>query len=273
MCDIEVFGASADLHDTYWSPYTDDMLSQHPQPPFLTSPALPQTEPPSCQDRLQHDSISSQISSARVALVCPRKKKAGPGQSPRRPDDPVVLTRELLEGLFDRSLAAASEALGICPTAIKKACRRLGIDKWPFKGPAGRSSKPPTPPSSSTTSGGCVASVEVSGCEDLPLSSHGASSCLFETAGPSDGTACQDLSMSSTFLPSSNCWEETNRRSSRHGDPPLPSSASTPRLSRQVRVHALGTPRRGGARRRRVLEGASGDAAGGGEGEGGGGRL
>ncbi|EKX38618.1 hypothetical protein GUITHDRAFT_154637 [Guillardia theta CCMP2712] len=148
------------------------MLSQHPQPPFLSSPAPPQTEPPSCQDRLQHDSISSQISSARVALVCPRKKKAGPGQSPRQPDDPVVLTRELLEGLFDRSLAAASEALGICPTAIKKACRRLGIDKWPFKGPAGRSSKPPTPPSSSAMSGGCVASVEVSACEDLPLSSH-----------------------------------------------------------------------------------------------------
>ena len=53
-----------------------------------------------------------------------------------------------------------------------------------------------------------MASVEVSGCEDLPLSSHGASSCLFETAGPSDGTACQDLSMSSTFLPSSNCWRK-----------------------------------------------------------------
>ena len=53
-----------------------------------------------------------------------------------------------------------------------------------------------------------MASVEVSACEDLPLSSHGASSCMFETAGPSDGTAFQDLSMGSTCLASSNCWRK-----------------------------------------------------------------
>ena len=44
-----------------------------------------------------------------------------------------MLTRELLESLFNLPLSSASERLGICPTAIKKACRKLGIPKWPFK--------------------------------------------------------------------------------------------------------------------------------------------
>ncbi|EKX33993.1 hypothetical protein GUITHDRAFT_155864 [Guillardia theta CCMP2712] len=67
-----------------------------------------------------------------VALVCPRKKKEG--DAPQQ-DEPVVLTRELLESYFHCSLSSVSEQLGICPTAIKRACRKLGIAKWPFKTP------------------------------------------------------------------------------------------------------------------------------------------
>eukprot|EP00960_Hanusia_phi_P037500 752991-Hanusia_phi.AAC.7 len=64
----------------------------------------------------------------RVALVCPRKQNSDN-------EEPVVLTRELLQSYFDRSLAQVSAELGICPTAIKRACRKLGIAKWPYKTP------------------------------------------------------------------------------------------------------------------------------------------
>uniref|UniRef100_A0A7S0EGS5 RWP-RK domain-containing protein n=1 Tax=Hanusia phi TaxID=3032 RepID=A0A7S0EGS5_9CRYP len=158
------------MQDTNWSSYHSHVFPQDNQDLSSLPPAVPRTPP--IQLPVQDAAPDPQAASSRVALVCPRKRKAGNGQSARQPDDPVVLTRELLEGLFDRSLASASEALGICPTAIKKACRRLGIDKWPYKGSAGRSSNSPTPPSSSSGSGKYAPSVEVSACEDLPLSSH-----------------------------------------------------------------------------------------------------
>ncbi|EKX53783.1 hypothetical protein GUITHDRAFT_100753 [Guillardia theta CCMP2712] len=71
-----------------------------------------------------------------VAMVCPRKKRAQETQLyDSLQDEPVLLTRELLESFFDRPLVAVSQELGICPTAIKRACRKLGIARWPFKTP------------------------------------------------------------------------------------------------------------------------------------------
>ncbi|EKX53784.1 hypothetical protein GUITHDRAFT_150294 [Guillardia theta CCMP2712] len=64
----------------------------------------------------------------RVAMVCPRKQTS-------ENDEPVMLTRELLQSYFDRSLSQVSAEIGICPTAIKRACRKLGIAKWPYKTP------------------------------------------------------------------------------------------------------------------------------------------
>eukprot|EP00960_Hanusia_phi_P060727 764600-Hanusia_phi.AAC.2 len=66
---------------------------------------------------------------APTALVCPRRKK---NEGVEDGEEPVILTRELLESYFNCSLAAVSKELGICPTSIKKACRKLGIAKWPF---------------------------------------------------------------------------------------------------------------------------------------------
>jgi len=45
----------------------------------------------------------------------------------------VVLTRELIESYFSMPLSAASKDLGLCATAIKKVCRKMGIAKWPFR--------------------------------------------------------------------------------------------------------------------------------------------
>eukprot|EP00960_Hanusia_phi_P073027 767928-Hanusia_phi.AAC.2 len=83
-----------------------------------------------CDESTSQD--PSQVNSDRVALVCPRRKKNS-SEARKEAEDPVVLTRELLESLFNLPLSSASERLGICPTAIKKACRKLGIPKWPFK--------------------------------------------------------------------------------------------------------------------------------------------
>mmetsp|Transcript_21811 Transcript_21811/g.72117 ORF Transcript_21811/g.72117 Transcript_21811/m.72117 type:complete len:234 (-) Transcript_21811:77-778(-) len=72
-----------------------------------------------------------------VALVCPRRKKSMPKKSKNTKDheEPVALTYALLESFFRYPLAVVSKKLSICPTAIKKACRKLGIEKWPFKSP------------------------------------------------------------------------------------------------------------------------------------------
>jgi len=40
---------------------------------------------------------------------------------------------ELLEKFYGMPLHVAANRLGICQTAIKKVCRRLGIMKWPYK--------------------------------------------------------------------------------------------------------------------------------------------
>uniref|UniRef100_A0A7S0EQB3 RWP-RK domain-containing protein n=1 Tax=Hanusia phi TaxID=3032 RepID=A0A7S0EQB3_9CRYP len=69
-----------------------------------------------------------------------RKNKAGPIIFPRRKAgelqrgaNPVLITPELLEHYFDLPLHKAAKHLGVCATAIKKACRKLGIMRWPFR--------------------------------------------------------------------------------------------------------------------------------------------
>ncbi|EKX31078.1 hypothetical protein GUITHDRAFT_122720 [Guillardia theta CCMP2712] len=73
---------------------------------------------------------------SKTALVCPRKKRESSWKHDAiNSDEPVALTKELLESHFNSPLALVSKKLGICPTAIKRACRKLGISKWPYKSP------------------------------------------------------------------------------------------------------------------------------------------
>jgi RWP-RK domain len=41
------------------------------------------------------------------------------------------LTIEQLSVHFDKTMKEATQALGVCPTTLKRACRRLGIARWP----------------------------------------------------------------------------------------------------------------------------------------------
>mmetsp|Transcript_10616 Transcript_10616/g.21005 ORF Transcript_10616/g.21005 Transcript_10616/m.21005 type:complete len:523 (+) Transcript_10616:217-1785(+) len=64
------------------------------------------------------------------SIIFPRRKA---GQDSRGPTQPVIVTMELLKELSHMPLATAAEKLGVSPTAIKKACRKLGVHRWPIK--------------------------------------------------------------------------------------------------------------------------------------------
>mmetsp|Transcript_27291 Transcript_27291/g.67309 ORF Transcript_27291/g.67309 Transcript_27291/m.67309 type:complete len:332 (+) Transcript_27291:242-1237(+) len=104
----------------------------------------PVTRPPSIADfrEVQRRKAPPPIADNEcMHLVLPRRK-AGCLDTPER--DPVIVTPSVLEGLFCYPLAVASEKLGLSATTIKKLCRKVGIEKWPYKSPyrSGRGSAP-----------------------------------------------------------------------------------------------------------------------------------
>jgi len=70
---------------------------------------------------------STSLNRKAVSKVIPRRK---PGQSLEE-TKAVCISLETLERFSNIPLAKAAVALGISPTAMKKACRRLGITRWP----------------------------------------------------------------------------------------------------------------------------------------------
>jgi hypothetical protein len=46
---------------------------------------------------------------------------------------PIAVTPEALRAYFDKPLHEAARSLGICATAVKKICRKMGIKEWPFQ--------------------------------------------------------------------------------------------------------------------------------------------
>lgn len=64
-------------------------------------------------------------------VIYPRRKA---GQSKKSGGKTgVVVTLEVLEQVFDMPLHRACKTLGVCATAFKKVCRKLGVMKWPYK--------------------------------------------------------------------------------------------------------------------------------------------
>jgi hypothetical protein len=54
-----------------------------------------------------------------------RARKDGKGEA-------VSITLSLLQDLRSVTLPAAAKTLGLSPTALKGACRKLGITRWPY---------------------------------------------------------------------------------------------------------------------------------------------
>jgi hypothetical protein len=64
-----------------------------------------------------------------ASTVIPRRKA---GQDAGSAPAPVVITMETLEQYADVPLSKVATMLGISATAMKKACRRLGVNRWPY---------------------------------------------------------------------------------------------------------------------------------------------
>jgi hypothetical protein len=73
------------------------------------------------------------------SAIFPRRKA---GQVKSEALGPVLITLEVLESLSDAPLGDAAKKLGISPTAIKKACRKLGVLRWPYRKHVETSSHP-----------------------------------------------------------------------------------------------------------------------------------
>ena len=70
-------------------------------------------------------------SEPQVSTVFPRRKTCDDKRDFSAPA-PVDVTLEVLEQLCSLSLPKAASKLGISATAMKKACRKLGITRWPY---------------------------------------------------------------------------------------------------------------------------------------------
>jgi hypothetical protein len=66
-----------------------------------------------------------------VCIFFPRRR---PGDDVDAcPPAPVLVTRKILEELKHLPIPVAAKKLGLCNTTFKKACRNVGIIKWPFR--------------------------------------------------------------------------------------------------------------------------------------------
>ena len=68
----------------------------------------------------------------RLVLACDADDDSGGG--PR----PASITLELLESMADLTIVAAAQRIRVSTTSLKKACRKLGVERWPY-----RSDRPP----------------------------------------------------------------------------------------------------------------------------------
>jgi len=73
-------------------------------------------------------------------MFLPRRKEGEDPDAPRH----IRVSYEALEELFHLPLKDAAREIGLCTTTFKKACRRFGLEQWPFRkndGPARRASE------------------------------------------------------------------------------------------------------------------------------------
>jgi hypothetical protein len=68
------------------------------------------------------------------STVIPRLK---PGQATSGAGAPVKITLDTIDKYRNTTLCHAASVLGISPTALKKACRKLGVLRWPLAAPDG----------------------------------------------------------------------------------------------------------------------------------------
>ena len=107
------------------------MMPMHlaaPHGPVYTPTMASSDSPRSSSDG--EDSENEKTARGSVNTIFPRRKQ---GQHTRTNSQPVVLNEATLSQLFTLPLHKAAMKLGISATAMKSACRKLGIKKWPYR--------------------------------------------------------------------------------------------------------------------------------------------
>ena len=123
-----------------------------------------------------------------VSTVIPRRKA---GQVSSNTSSPVSITLETLGLYANVPLSKAATLLGISSTAMKKACRKLGVTRWPYIVPTLAKSAPGKPnPSVTQVDSAYVRKLfrKYSGSlrvkePKMPDGSHGSQNSLRESAG------------------------------------------------------------------------------------------
>ena len=171
--------------------------------------------PPVC-DGHKHI-FSADDSNDNAVRICPRRKAARSGSWSRRggrdgSEAAIVMTAARVRALAALPLRRAAEELGVSETALKAACRRLGLPAWPRRGihalcmqtqhaaaaapnPAAIPDKDPPPPATAVESpgrksmAGPIGSCEGKGadggdqsCGDGSFSTSGAQAYAFSSA-------------------------------------------------------------------------------------------
>ena len=67
-------------------------------------------------------------------MFLPRRKEGEDPDASRH----ISISYESLQGLFHLPLKKAAREIGLCATTFKKACRRFGLEQWPFRMKHGR---------------------------------------------------------------------------------------------------------------------------------------
>ena len=71
------------------------------------------------------------MEAVKAVSFIPRQRKRNPDVN-RPPKQAVTITIDDIQARVDMPLDAAALSLGISVTSLKKACRLLGVGKWPY---------------------------------------------------------------------------------------------------------------------------------------------
>lgn len=120
--------ASPGIHSAEFGGSDFSFNIRHDQPPSHSH--FPAHNPPQSEEMCGQSEADKKESEQTVSTIFPRRKH---GQQRKDASGPVVVTLDVLEQYSDISLTDAAKKLGISPTAVKKACRKLGVQRWPYK--------------------------------------------------------------------------------------------------------------------------------------------